>query len=497
MLRDGVEVATSTGATSWVDAGVANDTTYERAGRGGHPRQQVPGVAAGHHGAHRPIPTAPAAPTGLAAAAGDGQVALSWTASPEPDLASYRLLRDGTEVAVVTSGTRPPRRRPDRRHSLHVHAGRVDTHGNRSAASVPVQATAGRRHPARRPDRAGGRARRRLGHPHLDGRRRARPRLLPGAPRRRAGRRRPRRDPTTRPIPALTDDTPHGYALVAVDTSGNSSAACAPVWATPADRIAPAVPAGLTATAADGRVTLTWTAGTEADLASYRVLRDGAEIATVRGSTGYLDGGLVDGTTYSSLRPRGGTRTATGRRRPRPCPPPRATRPRRPRPAVWSPRPATGRPPAPGSPAAEPDLATYRVLRGGTEVATVPAGTTSWTDTGLTDGTTYAYALVAVDTADNRSAASTAVWATPIDTVAPSVPTGLAATPGLRRITLTWTPVTDPDLATYRVLRDGVEVVTILSGTGWVDTGLPEGSATPTPSWPWTPRGTGRPPRRP
>ena len=39
------------------------------------------------------------------------------------------------------------------------------------------------------------------------------------------------------------------------------------------DRVAPAAPAGLTATPATGQVALAWTYGTEADLAGYRVLR--------------------------------------------------------------------------------------------------------------------------------------------------------------------------------------------------------------------------------
>ena len=94
----------------------------------------------------------------------------------------------------------------------------------------------------------------------------------------------------------------------------------------------------------------------------------------------------------------------------------------------------------------EPDLAGYRVLRGGLEVTTV-TGTTCWTDSGLTNGTTYTYAIVAVDTADNRSAASTPVDATPADPDPPAAPTGLTATPGDRQVALSWAPNGEPDLA--------------------------------------------------
>ena len=50
---------------------------------------------------------------------------------------------------------------------------------------------------------------------------------------------------------------------------------------------------------------------------------------------------------------------------------------------------------------AEPDLATYRVLRNGVEIATVTG--TAYTDTGLINDATYTYTLVAVDTHGNRS----------------------------------------------------------------------------------------------
>ncbi|MHB8892473.1 MAG: RNase A-like domain-containing protein, partial [Candidatus Limnocylindrales bacterium] len=55
-------------------------------------------------------------------------------------------------------------------------------------------------------------------------------------------------------------------------------------------------------------------------------------------------------------------------------------------------------------------VAGYRVLRGGSVVATV-AGTT-WTDTGLTASTAYAYTVTAIDGAGNESAASGSTGAT-------------------------------------------------------------------------------------
>jgi chitodextrinase len=51
-------------------------------------------------------------------------------------------------------------------------------------------------------------------------------------------------------------------------------------------------------------------------------------------------------------------------------------------------------------------LAYYTVVRNGTAVAQVPAGTTNYTDTQLQPGTAYSYQVVAVDRSNNSSAAS-------------------------------------------------------------------------------------------
>ena len=115
-------------------------------------------------------------------------------------------------------------------------------------------------------------------------------------------------------------------------------------------------------------------------------------------------------------------------------------------------------------------MASYRVLRDGVEVATV-TGATTYTDAPLINDTTYRYTLVAVDGHGNRSVSSAAVSATPHELEAPAPPTGLTATAGDRRVDLAWNANTEPDLAGYRVLRDGVQVATV-SGTTYLDTGL-------------------------
>ncbi|GAA4289421.1 hypothetical protein GCM10023162_40580 [Klenkia terrae] len=109
------------------------------------------------------------------------------------------------------------------------------------------------------------------------------------------------------------------------------------------------------------------------------------------------------------------------------------------------------------------------MLRDGVEVATVTG--TSYADPGLTNDTAYAYRVVAVDGHGNRSPASAATTATPTDLTAPATPTAVTATPGDGRVDLTWPANTEPDLATYRVLRDGVEIATV-TGTSFTDTAL-------------------------
>jgi hypothetical protein len=63
------------------------------------------------------------------------------------------------------------------------------------------------------------------------------------------------------------------------------------------DTTSPAAPLGLTATAGTQSVALDWADNAEADLASYRVYRDGVQIAAPTASA-YADGGLTAGVSY-------------------------------------------------------------------------------------------------------------------------------------------------------------------------------------------------------
>ena len=122
-------------------------------------------------------------------------------------------------------------------------------------------------------------------------------------------------------------------------------------------------------------------------------------------------------------------------------------------------------------------VAGYRVFRNGTLVGSPTA--TTFADTGLTASTLYSYTVSAVDSATpaNQSAASTPATATtlaPPDTIPPSVPGGVVATPiSTSQITVTWTASTDAGtgVAGYRVFRNGT-LVGSPTATTFADTGL-------------------------
>jgi uncharacterized protein with FMN-binding domain len=109
----------------------------------------------------------------------------------------------------------------------------------------------------------------------------------------------------------------------------------------------------------------------------------------------------------------------------------------------------------------------YKLYRGATLVTTTAGNT--YTETGLTAGTSVSYTVVAVN-AGGSSAASSAATATPL----PPAPTGLAVTPGNATNALSWTAVTGA--TGYRVYRNGTQVGTP-STTTYSDTGLTNGTS--------------------
>jgi chitodextrinase len=117
----------------------------------------------------------------------------------------------------------------------------------------------------------------------------------------------------------------------------------------------------------------------------------------------------------------------------------------------------------------------YDVFRSGAKVAQVTG--TSFTDTGLVDGTSYPYYVVAYGVVGTLSPRSSTVSTTPIDKTPPTVPGNLSATGGNAQVSLLWNASTDNvAVAGYDVYRNGAQI-TQTAGATFMDTGLADGTS--------------------
>jgi len=213
----------------------------------------------------------------------------------------------------------------------------------------------------------------------------------------------------------LTDGTKYYYVVAAVNSVGES-ANSSEVNATPVSPV-PATPTGLVATAGNAQVTLAWTAGTGA--ASYHVKRStttGGPYTQIANPTvaNYVDTAVTNGTKYfyvvSAINASGesansveasATPTAVGQIPPTP----------------------TGLTATAGNAqvilawTANTGAASYHVKRsttaGGPYTQIANPAATNYTDTSLTNGTTYYYVVSAVNSAGESNNSSQAS-ATPV-----------------------------------------------------------------------------------
>jgi chitodextrinase len=121
----------------------------------------------------------------------------------------------------------------------------------------------------------------------------------------------------------------------------------------------------------------------------------------------------------------------------------------------------------------------YYITRNGSRLITkTPITGTSYLDSGLSEGMTYTYSVVAYDAAGNLSSATPAISVeTTFDVQPPSAPQGLTATAvSPTEIDLTWQPSTDnEEVSGYYLYRNNTKIASVAS-TSYNDIGLTAGT---------------------
>jgi cellulose 1,4-beta-cellobiosidase len=254
-----------------------------------------------------------------------------------------------------------------------------------------------------------------------------------------------------------------------------------------------AAPASLTATPGNGQVSLSWPASVGAT--SYHVKRarvSGGPYTTVAcaTTTSYADIGLTGGTTYYyvvsaaySAGLNGGGESANSSEAsatPQGVAAPSA-------PAVLTATPGNGQVALSWS--ASSGATSYNVKRatvnGGPYTLIASPSATGYTNSGLTNGTTYYYVVSAVNSA-GESGNSSQVSATPQPPSQPAAPTNVVATSGPPKggVTLRWTQSATPGVTQNYIYRrtstgsyTATPAVKISAATSYVDTKLTSGNS--------------------
>ncbi|MGO8672052.1 MAG: fibronectin type III domain-containing protein, partial [Capsulimonadaceae bacterium] len=478
-------IATGITGASYTNTGLTNGTTYF---------YKVAGVNGGgtsplsNEASATPEPPIPAAPTGLTATAGNSQVALSWTASTGATTYNlYRGTATGAEAAtaIVTGITGVTYTNMSLTNGVKyfykvaaLNGGGTSPQSNEASAtpeppipSTPagLTATASNAQVALAWTASTGATTYNLYRGTATGAEAATA-IVTGI------------TGTTYTNMSLTNGTTYFFKVAAVN-GGGTSPQSNEASATPEPPI-PSTPAGLTATAGNAQVALAWTASTGATTYNvYRGTATGGESSTAiaTGITGaaYTNTGLTNGTTYFykvAAVNGGGTSALSNEASATPEPPIPA--------APTALTAAAGNAQVALAWTASTGATTYNVYRGtatGGEASTaIATGITgaAYTNTGLTNGTTYFYKVAAVN-GGGTSPLSNEASATPEPPV-PAAPTALAATPGNAQVALSW--VASFGATSYDVYRgtasnaEGSTPVGTATSTAYTDTGLTNGT---------------------
>jgi fibronectin type 3 domain-containing protein len=242
-------------------------------------------------------------------------------------------------------------------------------------------------------------------------------------------------------------------SVTAYDAAGLTTTAAITITYNPTTAPSTA-PTGLAANPGNTTVSLSW--NVVGGAISYNVYRNGALVGSVA-TDSFSDTGLTNGTTYSyTVCAVNGVVLGPGSA-------PVSTTPNVPLPAT-----PTGLTATPGSATVSLNwnmvagATSYNVYRNGALISSPDVA--SFSDTGLTNGTTYSYTVAAVDSA-GASSNSAPVSATPsASTQPPTAPTGLVGVPGQATAILNWNPV--GGATSYNVYRSlSASTVGALVGT--------------------------------
>ena len=247
------------------------------------------------------------------------------------------------------------------------------------------------------------------------------------------------------------------------------------------DTTAPSTPAGLNAIGVSpSQINLTWNASADnIGVSGYRIYRGGTLLISLGNVTSYQNTGLSASTAYSyTVQAVDAAGNASAQS-------PAASGTTLAAPDTTPPSTPSGLTANAASPTqinlswiASTDnvgVTGYRVYRGGSLIATV-GNVTTYQSTGLSSSNTYAFNVQAIDGAGNTSGLSSSASATTpsSDTIAPTTPTGLSATPiSTSQVLLTWVASTDNvGVSGYRIYRNGALLTALGNVTTYQDSGL-------------------------
>jgi len=256
----------------------------------------------------------------------------------------------------------------------------------------------------------------------------------------------------------VANGTTYYYEVTAVNSAGESPASTQSAPATPAVPVTlPVAPTGVNAAATNAQVTVTWTAATTAT--SYKIYRSTTQGSqgTLIGSspsTSYTDGTVVNGTTYY-YEVTGANAAGEGAASTQSAPATPAV------PVALPVAPAgvnatAGNTQVTVTWTAATTATSYKIYRSTTEgsqgtlIGSSP--TASYTDGTVVNGTTYYYEVTAVNPAGEGPASTQSAPATPaVPVTLPAAPTAVNVTAANAQVTVTWTAATGA--TSYNIYR--------------------------------------------